>query len=106
MNNNMRNEMLNKTYAAMTSGYHEAVWNAMRGSELAYGEMDQAKISANGGTYLLPAKTASRFSAGRSSWPPPGRSCCSPPTPERKHSRRCVWKLKRTAQWAGSSTWT
>ena len=63
MNNNMRNEMLNKTYAAMTSGYHEAFWNAMRGSELAYGEMDQAKISANGGTYLLPAKTASRFAA-------------------------------------------
>ena len=59
----MNNEMLNKTYAAMTSDYHDAFWNAMHGSNLAYGEMAQAKISANGGTYLLPAKTASRYSA-------------------------------------------
>ena len=59
----MNNELMNKTCAAMTSNYHEAFWKAMHGSELAYGEMDQAKISANGGTYLLPAKTASRFSA-------------------------------------------
>ncbi len=63
MNNDMRNEMLNKTYAATTPGYHEAFWKAMRGSNLTYGEMAQAKISANGGTYLLPAKTASRYSA-------------------------------------------
>lgn len=63
MNNDMRNEMLNRTIAATTPGYHEAFWKAMRGSNLTYGEMAQAKISANGGTYLLPAKTASRYSA-------------------------------------------
>ena len=59
----MNNELMNKTYAAMTSDYHDAFWKAMRGSNLAYGDMAQAKISANGGTYLLPAKTASRYSA-------------------------------------------
>ena len=59
----MNNELMNKTYAAMTSAYHDAFWKAMRGSNLAYGDMAQAKISANGGTYLLPAKTASRYSA-------------------------------------------
>ena len=28
MNNDMRNEMLNKTYAAMTPDYHEAFWKS------------------------------------------------------------------------------
>ena len=59
----MNNELINKTYAAMTSDYHDAFWKAMRGSNLAYGDLAQAKISANGGTFLLPAKTASRYSA-------------------------------------------
>lgn len=59
----MNNEMMNKTYAAMTSDYNDAFWKAMRGSNLAYGDMAQAKISANGGTYLLPAKTGSRYTA-------------------------------------------
>ena len=59
----MNNDLMNKTYAAMTSDYHDAFWKAMRGSNLAYSDMAQAKISANGGTYLLPAKTASRYSA-------------------------------------------
>ena len=30
---------MNKTYAAMTSDYHDAFWKAMRGSNLAYGDM-------------------------------------------------------------------
>ena len=59
----MNNELMNKTYAAMTSGYHDAFWKTMRGSNLAYGDVAQAKISGNGGTFLLPAKTASRYSA-------------------------------------------
>ena len=59
----MNNDLMNKTYTAMTSVYHDAFWKAIRGSNLAYGDMAQAKISANGGTYLLPAKTASRFVA-------------------------------------------
>ena len=47
----------------MTSSYHEAFWKAMRGDNLAFGEMAQARISDNGGTYLFPAKVASRYSA-------------------------------------------
>lgn len=47
----------------MTSNYYEAFWKAMRGNNLAFGEMAQARISDNGGTYLFPAKVASRYSA-------------------------------------------
>lgn len=59
----MNNELMNKTFAAMISDYHDAFWKAMRGSNLVYGDMAQAKISDNGGTFLLPAKTASRYAA-------------------------------------------
>ena len=59
----MKNTLINETCAAMTSSYHEAFWKAMRGNNLAFGEMAQARISDNGGTYLFPAKVASRYSA-------------------------------------------
>lgn len=59
----MKNTLTNETCAAMTSSYHEAFWKAMRGDNLAFGEMAQARISGNGGTYLFPAKVASRYSA-------------------------------------------
>ena len=59
----MKNTLINETCAAMTSSYNEAFWKAMRGNNLSFADMAQAKISDTGGTYLLPAKTASRFSA-------------------------------------------
>lgn len=59
----MKNTLINETCAAMTSNYYEAFWKAMRGNNLAFGEMAQARIIDNGGTYLFPAKVASRYSA-------------------------------------------
>ena len=59
----MKNTLINETCSAMTPSYNEAFWKAMRGNNLSFADMAQAKISDTGGTYLLPAKTASRFSA-------------------------------------------
>lgn len=58
----MKSTLINETCAAITSSYNDAFWKAMRGNNLFFADMAQAKISDTGGTYLLPAKTASRFS--------------------------------------------
>ena len=52
----------NMTIAASLSCYRDFFWKAMRGSDAAYADMSEAKYN-NTGTFMLPAKTASKYAA-------------------------------------------
>lgn len=58
----MKDELINSYYATMEHGYHDAFWNAMRGKGTGDSVIEKARIISSD-TYLLPAKSASRFSA-------------------------------------------
>ena len=58
----MKNTMIDMYYKSMNPNYHDAFMNVMRGRDGASHEMEEAK-DIDTGTYLLPAKMASRYSA-------------------------------------------
>ena len=58
----MEHTINNMTIAASLSCYRDFFWKAMRGSDTAYADMGEAKYN-NTGTFMLPAKTASKYAA-------------------------------------------
>lgn len=52
----------NMTIAASLSCYRDFFWKAMRGNDAAYADMGEAKYN-NTSTFMLPAKTASKYAA-------------------------------------------
>ena len=58
----MNNKLNNKIFATMNPYYSEAFWNSMRGENANTKVLEDAMFTPNS-TYLLPAKTASRYSA-------------------------------------------
>ena len=58
----MEHTINNMTIAAILSCYRDFFWKALRGSDAAYADMSEAKYN-NTGTFMLPAKTASKYAA-------------------------------------------